>query len=176
MRENFPLTFTPRTELESRTVVRFQDCDPFGHLNNVRYIDFFLNARQDQIAEAYGIQVIRPGVPESWVVSRSHIAYLAPAMLMETVLIRTHLIHADESRLLVEGMMLDEQARGPKAVLWIEFTYVNITTGRPALHSEELMALFDAVANPHADTNFEERVESIKAEYRQNRQVAPAAV
>ena len=30
--------------------VRFQDCDPFGHLNNARYIDYFLNARQDQIA------------------------------------------------------------------------------------------------------------------------------
>jgi acyl-CoA thioester hydrolase len=27
-------------ELESTAVIRFQDCDPFGHLNNARYIDY----------------------------------------------------------------------------------------------------------------------------------------
>ena len=28
--------------LKSRAKVRFQDCDPFNHLNNARYIDYFL--------------------------------------------------------------------------------------------------------------------------------------
>ena len=51
----------PPTELESTAVIRFQDCDPFGHLNNARYIDYFLNARQDQIAAAYGLALYEPG-------------------------------------------------------------------------------------------------------------------
>ena len=28
-----------RTVLESRTKVRFQDCDPFNHLNNLSHLD-----------------------------------------------------------------------------------------------------------------------------------------
>ncbi len=32
-------------EPETQIVIRFQDCDPFGHLNNARYIDYFVNAR-----------------------------------------------------------------------------------------------------------------------------------
>ena len=30
---------------ESKVVVRFPDCDPFNHLHNSRYIDYYLNAR-----------------------------------------------------------------------------------------------------------------------------------
>lgn len=43
----------PPKELESIAVARFQDCDPFSHLNNARYIDYFLNAREDQLALFY---------------------------------------------------------------------------------------------------------------------------
>ena len=34
-------------ELESEVVARFQDCDPFGHLNNARYMDYFINIPAD---------------------------------------------------------------------------------------------------------------------------------
>jgi acyl-CoA thioester hydrolase len=30
---------------ESEALIRFPDCDPFNHLNNSRYIDYFINAR-----------------------------------------------------------------------------------------------------------------------------------
>ncbi|MEM8567925.1 MAG: thioesterase family protein, partial [Bacteroidota bacterium] len=33
--------------LESIHTIRFPDCDPFNHLNNARYIDYFINARED---------------------------------------------------------------------------------------------------------------------------------
>ena len=39
--------------LESKVKIRFQDCDPFNHLNNAAYINYFINAREDQILENY---------------------------------------------------------------------------------------------------------------------------
>ncbi len=29
--------------------IRFQDCDPFQHLNATRYFNYFFNSRDDQI-------------------------------------------------------------------------------------------------------------------------------
>ncbi len=72
-------------EPESTAEIRFQDCDPFGHLNNARYIDYFMNARTDQIAEYYGLQLLQEGQSKSWVVTKSQIVYFVPAKLMETV-------------------------------------------------------------------------------------------
>ena len=39
--------------LESKIRVRFQDCDPFNHLNNSSYIDYFFDAREDQLHNRY---------------------------------------------------------------------------------------------------------------------------
>lgn len=44
-------------ELTSTAIIAFSDCDPFGHLNNARYIDYFLNAREQQIKEAYDLSL-----------------------------------------------------------------------------------------------------------------------
>ena len=35
--------------LSSTAIIRFQDCDPYSHLNNGRYLDYFMNAREDQV-------------------------------------------------------------------------------------------------------------------------------
>ena len=32
---------------ESTRIVRFQDCDPYGHLNNAKYIDYLLRLLQN---------------------------------------------------------------------------------------------------------------------------------
>jgi thioesterase III len=133
------------TELESTAIVRFQDCDPFRHLNNARYVDYFINARTDQVLEHYGLELLRDGQTESWVVNKSKIAFITPAALGEKVLIRTRLIGVSDKTLTVEGIMLNEEGRRLKAVLWIEFTYISLTSGRPVNHSEDLMRLFNAV-------------------------------
>ena len=31
--------------LQSTVKIRFQDCDPFNHLNNAAYLNYFVNAR-----------------------------------------------------------------------------------------------------------------------------------
>ena len=65
------------------------------------------------------------------------IAFFAPAKMIERVCIRTRLIHATERKLVVEGLMLDEKAGQLKAVLWMQFTYVDLTTGRPSRHPDD---------------------------------------
>ena len=160
----------PAVELESTTTVRFMDCDPFGHLNNSRYIDYFLNARQDQIAASYGIHLYEQGVQpsESWVVSKTQIVYLAPAALAEEVLIRTRLIESDESRLVVEGLMLDRLGRRIKSVIWMDFTYISLLNGRRTGHPQELMELFRQVELPGVfdEDGFNRRVAELRAEKR----------
>jgi acyl-CoA thioester hydrolase len=155
-------------EPESTAVIRFQDCDPFGHLNNARYIDYFMNARSDQIAEHYGLQLLQEGESKSWVVTKSQIAYFVPAKMMERVRIRTRLIHATERSLVVEGLMLDEKASHLKAMLWVEFTYVDLISGRPSRHPEELMHLLLSLKVGGFEQSFEARADSLRAQFRNN--------
>ncbi len=158
-------------ELESPALVRFQDCDPFGHLNNARYIDYFMNARSDQLREHYNFDIFGWGkeIGESWVVSKTQIAYVWPAALMEEVRIRTRLIHADQSKLVVEGVMLDEAGKHVKAVSWVEFTYINMQTGRGTKHPEDLERFLKSVEveGIYGASDFDQRVAEIKADARQ---------
>ncbi len=157
-------------ELESTALVRFQDCDPFGHLNNARYIDYFMNARQDQLARDYGFDIfgLSKQTNEGWVVTRTHIAYLSPALLMEEVLIQTRLIHMSESTLVVEGFMLNREDTHLKAVAWIEFAFVSLLTGKRTTHSEDFMRTFGAVVvdGIYDQHNFNSRVDALKSQYR----------
>src|SRR5688572_16379073 len=127
--------------LQSMYVIRFQDCDPFGHLNNARYIDYFLNAREDHLAAFYDFCIATHSkiTNAGWVVTKTYIAYLYPAKLMEEVVIQTSLIHMLDTGLVLEAIMFDKDKRHPKAVMWMEFAYINLTTGKVQQHSEELM-------------------------------------
>jgi len=161
-------------ELESTALVRFQDCDPYGHLNNARYIDYFMNARQDQLVRYYDFDLfaVARQTNEAWVVTKTQIAYLLPAMLMEEVLIRTRLIHMSESALIVEGLMLNREAAHLKAVSWIEFAFISVLTGKRSRHSDDFMQTFGAVVvegiyEPH---NFNPRVDTLKGEFRRVRE------
>lgn len=179
------LTSTVR-EPESLATIRFQDCDPFGHLNNARYVDYFFNARQDQLVEHYNLSTYEPDSPAkaSWVVSRTQIAYLRPAQVMEQVLIRTRLIHFSDTTLVVEGLMLDREGKQLKAFSWVEFVYVSLATGRPTSHPEELLALCRTIVVDvnYAADGFNARVENAAGQYRQripkaaSAELVPAAV
>lgn len=145
--------------LESTAVVRFQDCDPFNHLNNARYLDYFLNAREDQLITNYGFDVYQLAVTTgtSWVVGRSQIAYLKPVRLMEEILIQSQLIGVGERDLHVEMRMFDKDKTHLKAILWINFVHFRIASGRAEKHNPEYMAFFSRVVNPIEASSFDER-------------------
>lgn len=156
-------------ELESSVIIRFQDCDPFQHLNNARYIDYFMNAREDHLRDFYNFHIFESAQKhkQGWVVTKNQIAYLSPAMMQEEVRIRTHLIHMAEGGLVVEGLMFDHTAHRLKAVVWIEFTYVSLQTGRPIRHPDDFMTTFGAVVvdNIYTADGFNRRIQSLKSEY-----------
>jgi len=43
--------------VKSKAKIRFQDCDPHNHLNNAQYIDYFMNAREDQLIEHFDFDI-----------------------------------------------------------------------------------------------------------------------
>jgi len=150
--------------LESTTKIRFQDCDPFNHLNNAAYLNYLNNAREDQILEYYGIDIYKMAKTNgiSWVTASNQIAYLKPAFLMEEVVINSQLLLVKDSSIKVELRMWNKDKTEIKAIMWSTFVHFNLLKQKTEKHSSELMGLFNAVVNP-IDTNiFEERILSFK--------------
>lgn len=120
---------------QSFYTIRFPDCDPFGHLNNSRYLDYFLNAREDHLRDFYEFRLddfYKKGA--GWMVVGHNIRYLRPAMYNETVCIRSQLIDAGESHLLVELTMWDQPENTCKAICWTQFVPVSLRTGKRDKH------------------------------------------
>ena len=154
--------------LESIVKIRFQDCDPFNHLNNAAYLDYLNNAREDQILEHYGLDIYKmakiTGI--SWVTASNQIAYIKPAFLMEEVVIDSQLTLAKESSIIVELKMWNKDKTEIKAVMWSTFVHFNLLKQKTEKHSEELMNLFNSVLNPIGTTQFETRVDYFKKNFK----------
>ena len=108
-----------------KITVRYQDLDPYGHVNNAVYLEFFEAARiayLEALAEKLGIGPLKVGdIPEMpYVLAEATVRYKAPIYLEDvlhcTASIRTvgnrsfvmeHELHAGESyesgRLVAEG-------------------------------------------------------------------------
>lgn len=120
--------------------IRFSDCDLFSHLNNARYIDYFLNAREDHLKDVYQLELnsyYRRGI--GWLVGSHEISYLRPAAYNEKVCIKTALLQAAPELLLVEMSMMDEQQTHLKSYIWTKFISVSLKTGKKENHSDDFM-------------------------------------
>ena len=152
--------------LESSTKIRFQDCDPFNHLNNANYINYMINAREDQIIEYYELDIYKMAriSGKSWVASKNQISYLKPALLMETVFIDSQLIKYTDTEILVEVRMWNASKSNLKAVLWTTFVHFDLLKQRRTLHNTELLDLFSQVLQPVESQTFDERITQITQE------------
>ena len=120
--------------------IRFTDCDLFGHLNNGRYIDYLLNAREDHLKTEYGLDLTdfyKQGL--SWLVAGHEISYIRPAAYNERVSIKSMLLRAEAGSLLVEMQMMDENETHLKSLMWTKFIHVNVKTGRRENHTDAFM-------------------------------------
>ncbi len=145
--------------LTSTTKVRFQDCDPFNHLNNLKYIEYFINAREDQLLDYYDLDIYEYAKQntEAWVVAANKIAYLRSAVQMEKVLIESQLIDYSNRSLQVEMRMWDQARSQLKSLMWINFAYIDIKTTRPVRHPDNMMDLFTEIHAPVEQKSFDER-------------------
>ncbi len=144
--------------------IRFNDCDPFGHLNNSKYIDYFLNAREDHLKEHYDIDLkvwVQQG--QAFVVSAHEIRYLRPATYNESVAIQSALIGWGDSWLLVEMGMFGKD-RQLKAILWTTFTRIHPATGKRMAHPPEFQPFIDqALVEGIAEKGLNARIESLRS-------------
>lgn len=145
--------------LSSYTRVRFQDADPYKHLNNSKYIDYLINAREDQVEEAYGLNFVDIAQQRNlgWVVGQQQIAYLKPAYVWETVYIDSQLTQLSKRHLEAEIRMWDKDKQQLKAFLWVRFVAVGVREQRVVEHPEDLMELLQQVLLPLEEPTFEAR-------------------
>ena len=150
--------------LESKATIRFQHCDPYNHLNNAEYINYMINAREDQIIQNYNINLFKMAQNQgkSWVVSSNQIAYLKPALVMEEVIIDSQLSSFTDNELFVEIRMWNYNKKQIKAVLWSSVVHFNLLKQKRWNHDLELMELFQSVVNPINAKTFNERLSQLK--------------
>lgn len=151
--------------LYSYYTVRFNDCDPFNHLNNSRYIDYFMNAREEQLMQFYGFSLAESYKKgQAWVVRSNQIVYLRPASYNEKIKIETGVLDLQEEQITVEMLMLDENGSQLKAILHATFIPVNMQTGKRDKHTSELMEFFTPKVLPgnHAAQTINERIAELQ--------------
>ncbi|MES2761899.1 MAG: acyl-CoA thioesterase [Bacteroidota bacterium] len=154
--------------------IRFNDCDMFGHLNNARYLDYMINARQDHLQEEYNFDITEYYKNNiGWVAGSHEIVYLKPALYNEAVSIQSQLINADTFLLHVETIMTDADRKHVKAVMRTKLIPVNIQTGRRKAHKPELLewvlSLIDTESDLKAD--FQERIKQVIHQSKQNNKI-----
>ena len=150
--------------LQTRTKVRFQDCDPFNHLNNSKYIDYFINAREDQLLESYNLDIFKIVKKEkkAWVVADHRISYIAPAFAMENIQIDSQLISYSKKSIQIEMRMYSAKTQQLKAVIWTTYILFDLVTNRSTEHNQEFLSLFESILYPVKEKDFNNRIKIIK--------------
>lgn len=158
------ITQTLPKVLENKAKIRFQHCDPYNHLNNGNYIDYFINHREDVLVDFYDLDIykIARETGKGWVSSSNQVAYLKPAMLMETVIIQSQLIHYTDTELLAEMRMYNEAKTRLKAVLWAGFVHIDIQKQKRDNHTKEHMNLFKEIVEPIDTDIFQNRINYLR--------------
>lgn len=150
---------------ETKTLVRFGDCDPLNHLNNARYLDYFLNAREDHLLHNYGLSTMQYAkeTGKTWVVTENRIAYLRPASVMEEVAIQSTVLKVAPKRLLIEMRMYDSEKTHLKSLLWVTLAHFDMRTQRSAEHEGEIVDLLQSLESPLPEgVTFEQRIQELK--------------
>ncbi len=156
-------------KIHSKSLIRFQDCDPLKHLNNAKYFDYFFNAREDHVAEIYKFDYndYFEHNHTSWVVYNHQIAYISSAKVSEWVTIISSIVYFNEDTLVTEYVMTDEHQQELKAVLWTTSKYIDVRLGKKTVHPPEVMRFFelvclDGINFEHSNLNL--RIKQIKNE------------
>ncbi|ALW85143.1 hypothetical protein AUC43_08585 [Hymenobacter sedentarius] len=154
--------------------VYFQDCDMLGHLNNARYLDYFLNAREEHTTAHYSLNMGELAREQSaaWVITKHHISYLKPARQGAQVRISSQLIHFDNSNLVLEMQMRDEAGARLLALLWSEMTFVTMPAGTRTDHANGMMDLLDQLDVEEVSYDpdgFDDRVKEVRQQLKKLR-------
>lgn len=131
-------------EISTTAKIRFSDCDPIGHLNNVKYLEYMLNAREDHVEDFYGFTyeeyLKKTGC--TWIAIQNEIAYLKEVRANSKVQISSKTIDIQDRISKVEILMKSPDGKTIYAVLWITVIYFNMKTRQSEIQPEETKNLF----------------------------------
>ncbi|UXY13615.1 acyl-CoA thioesterase [Chitiniphilus purpureus] len=147
---------------QTRLTVKFSDCDPFGHLYNVRYLDYLFDGREQHVIEHYPLlRTEMMSRQRNWVIAATDIRYLHPAALGECVIIESSVFNITRHGVMLEIAMLDAAAIRPKAVLWSRLQYVDLERGAIVYHPPQVQAFLDEVGVALDAASLDARVKAL---------------
>lgn len=148
---------------ESKTWIRFKDCDPLGHLYNTRFIEYMLEAREDQVLEIYGLNLMDYAEQRkmAWVIIKHEISFLKEAKRGEHVIIKTGIIQTTPKSIIVEYQMWNEDKTQLKAVLWTRFLHVDLMSMRSNPHPVDIQELLESINISIPNTSLDERIKNL---------------
>lgn len=155
----------------SKTVkIRFIDCDPLGHLNNVRYLDYMLNAREDHVEEFYGFtyEEYTKKTGCTWVTIQNEIAYLKELKYNTHVVITSKTIDIQDRTSKVEMIMKSLDGKTVYAVFWLSVIYFNVKTRRSEVQPKELVDKFSKHFVKLEEKDFQARVKTLRSQNAKN--------
>lgn len=156
--------------MKSPKRVNFEDCDPFSHLNNANYINYFLTAREEQLRTNDVLNIFEhvKATGNGWAVTSHNILYLKPSLLGEELEIWTRMLCFDRYRNLVEFVMSCPQKKQLKSIMHSEFAYISIKKSKPVPVDEHILELFKEISLfPEKEISsiaIKDRLKQIKAE------------
>lgn len=151
-------------EISTQVKVRFSDCDPIGHLNNVKYLEYMLNAREDHVEEFYGFtyEQYMKKTGCTWIAIQNEIAYLKEVRYNSQVQISSKTIELSDRISKVEILMKSEDSQTVHSVLWITVIYFNMKTRRSEVHPPETRDLFKKFLVELPEKDFSSRVSALR--------------
>ncbi len=129
--------------------VRFNDCDPMGHLNNSKYIDYFINGMEDFMFVNYNIELskeLKKGT--GWVVRDHQILYLKPAKNHDEIKIEIAFVKLLEKEFEVEMRMYNHSKEKILSMMRSNFSCIDSSVGRRKAHPEHFFFAAYNALNP----------------------------
>lgn len=147
-------------EISSLSRIRFSDCDPIGHLNNVKYLEYMLNAREDHVESGYGFtyEEYTRKTGCTWITIQNEIAYLKEVRYNAKVIISSKTIEVGERISKVEILMKSEDEQTIYSVLWMTVIYFNMKTRQSDVHPQDTKNLFERHLVTLEEDDFKSRV------------------
>lgn len=147
-------------EIASTVKIRFADCDPIGHLNNVKYLEYMLNAREDHVEDGYGFtyEEYTRKTGCTWITIQNEIAYLREVRYNQKVQISSKTIEVGDRLSKVEILMKSEDGKTIHCVLWLSVIYFNMKTRRSEIQPQETKELFEKFLVDIEQKDFQSRV------------------
>ena len=147
-------------EIATTVKIRFSDCDPIGHLNNVKYLEYMLNAREDHVESGYGFtyEEYTRKTGCTWITIQNEIAYLKEVRYNAKVLISSKTIEVGDRLSKVEILMKSADGKTIHSVLWMSVIYFNMKTRKSEVHPVDTKRLFERFLVDLEEKDFKSRV------------------